>query len=37
MKLLRANKNKSTESDESKRKVGWIREKPNVWRVFYAD
>jgi hypothetical protein len=37
MKLLGANRNKYNEPDELKRKVKWIQERPNVWRVVYAD
>jgi hypothetical protein len=37
MKLIGANKNKTTESEEAKRKIRWIQEKPNVWRIIYLD
>jgi hypothetical protein len=37
MNLLGANKDKQTVSNEANRKVRWIQERPNVWRVVYAD
>jgi hypothetical protein len=37
MNLFEASKGKSTVSDEAKRKVRWIQERPNVWRVVYLD
>ena len=38
MRFLGANKNKvSVPAANEKRKVAWIQERPNVWRVVYAD
>jgi hypothetical protein len=37
MKLPGANRSKNADLEEPKRKVKWIQEKPNVWRVIWAE
>jgi hypothetical protein len=29
--------NKGTDSKKEERKVRWVQERPNVWRIIYAD
>jgi hypothetical protein len=36
-KMIGRNKDKKMDANEAERKVKWIQERPNVWRVVYAD
>jgi hypothetical protein len=37
MRFLGTDKNSKADTNEAERKVAWIQERPNVWRVVYAD
>ncbi len=37
MNILGVGKKNTAVADDSERKVKWVQERPNVWRVVYAD